>query len=278
MSVSLAGVLLFGPKISNDLLLNISKRPGTVSVLIRSAYSIVLLFHLPYFFFSIKEYTLVVLDEVLNRSLSTNLELKLADFYKQRQEKKNEQDEQPSVPAAPDHSELVGALEARTLEAEETDALINRQTDGKGVRAGADSNNDRPESDYSASLTVNSTKSALTYQSLPDSYFFWTAVVLHATILTLSMSVNSLDIIFEISGAVGCSALMFLFPGTYYILALRKYGRPSHYQQWTTFFYRALAWAYIALFVLINVAFIYTEGSYLFSSGVQPTTGLDTVI
>ena len=52
-----------------------------------------LLLHIPYFFFSIKEYTLVVFDEIFNRSLSTHLEHKLADFLK-KNEKKNEYKEE----------------------------------------------------------------------------------------------------------------------------------------------------------------------------------------
>ena len=83
-------VLLFGSEISNDLLTNISSRQGTVSVLIRSSYCFLLLFHLPYFFFSVKEYVLVMIDEALNRSLSNNLEQKLSDFFKKKEEKLND--------------------------------------------------------------------------------------------------------------------------------------------------------------------------------------------
>ena len=42
----------------------------------------ILLFHLPYYFFAVKEYALVIFDEYMNKSLSTHLEIKLAEFIK----------------------------------------------------------------------------------------------------------------------------------------------------------------------------------------------------
>ena len=51
-----------------------------------------LLFHIPYFFFSVKEYFLVVYDEISNRSLSTHLEQRLAGFLKMNEEKEEEQE------------------------------------------------------------------------------------------------------------------------------------------------------------------------------------------
>ena len=48
----------------------------------------VLLFHIPYFFFAVKEYALVIYDEIANRSLSTHLAAKLAEFYKEKESKK----------------------------------------------------------------------------------------------------------------------------------------------------------------------------------------------
>ena len=78
---------MFGSKISTDLLSNLAYRDGTVSILMRVAYCFILLLHLPYFFFSIKEYALVIIDELINRSLSTHLEQKMTDFYKKKADK-----------------------------------------------------------------------------------------------------------------------------------------------------------------------------------------------
>ncbi len=61
-----------------------SEREGAISVIIRTVYIMVLLMHIPYFFFTTKEYVLVIYDELLNRSLSNHLETKLADFYKRK--------------------------------------------------------------------------------------------------------------------------------------------------------------------------------------------------
>ena len=62
---------------------------GKVSIFIRLSYSFLMLLHIPYFFFSVKEYVLVLYDEVMNRSMSQHLEQKLAELMK----KKNDEDE-----------------------------------------------------------------------------------------------------------------------------------------------------------------------------------------
>lgn len=87
--VGICGCLMFGSKVESGVLKNIGTRDGTVSIFIRVTYCVVLLFHIPYFFFTIKEYVLVVYDEIATRSLSTHLEIKLADFYKAREAREN---------------------------------------------------------------------------------------------------------------------------------------------------------------------------------------------
>ena len=74
LATAAAGVLLFGTKIQPDILTNIAKITGKVSIFIRLSYSFLMLLHIPYFFFSIKEYVLVLFDEVMNRSMSQHLE------------------------------------------------------------------------------------------------------------------------------------------------------------------------------------------------------------
>ena len=93
---------MFGELIESDLLINISHRPGSVSIFLRIAYSLILLLHLPYYFFTVKEYILVMVDEVFNRSMSSSLEQKLSDFYKKKESKKEEYDDRPVKKATPD--------------------------------------------------------------------------------------------------------------------------------------------------------------------------------
>ena len=88
LMVSICGLLLFGSSLKADFLKNIATKEGSISIFLRSTYCLVLLFHIPYFFFSIKEYTLVIFDEIANKSLSTHLEAKLAEFYKEKEFKR----------------------------------------------------------------------------------------------------------------------------------------------------------------------------------------------
>lgn len=72
---------MFGSDLKADFLLNLAEREGNVSIFCRVSYCIVLAFHIPYYFFSSKEFVLVIYDEIYNRSMSTKLEAKLAGFY-----------------------------------------------------------------------------------------------------------------------------------------------------------------------------------------------------
>ena len=82
VSVGIIAVLLFGKEIRPDLLDNLASRKSGVSIFLRALYMFILMFHLPYYFFAVKEYALVIFDEMMNKSLSTHLEIKLAEFIK----------------------------------------------------------------------------------------------------------------------------------------------------------------------------------------------------
>lgn len=82
VSVGVIAVLLFGKDIKPDILENLATRKSGVSIFLRALFMVILLFHLPYYFFAVKEYALVIYDEYMNRSLSTHLEIKLAEFIK----------------------------------------------------------------------------------------------------------------------------------------------------------------------------------------------------
>ena len=75
----ITGTLLFGSDIESDFLASIATRAGTVSMFIRASFCVVLIFHIPYFFFGCKEFVLVIYDEIVDRSLSTHLSMKLAE-------------------------------------------------------------------------------------------------------------------------------------------------------------------------------------------------------
>ena len=108
-------------------------------------------------------------------------------------------------------------------------------------------------------ISASTSKSALQYKKLSDRCFFWTAVVIHLALVAMAMFVTNLDTVIEFTGAIGCSANLFLFPGLAYILALRKYGTPHYRQKWSTCGYLVLAWLFLFIFVAILTAFFYLE-------------------
>ena len=88
--------------------------------------------------------------------------------------------------------------------------------------------------------------------------FFWTTVFLHITSLLIAMLVENIDTVFNFSGAIGSSALMFLFPGLGYILALRQFGKPHLRQRCETTFYLIMAWMFLVFYVLAVAIYMYS--------------------
>ena len=80
------GLLMFQSDIDTDILVSLATRRGVVPLVIRSSFCILLMIHIPYYFFTMKEYTLVLYDEIANRALSTHLELKLAEHMKKKEQ------------------------------------------------------------------------------------------------------------------------------------------------------------------------------------------------
>lgn len=66
-------VLIFGSSLKTDLLENMATQSGALSIMIRGIYTGILLLHLPYIFFTLKEYTLVMYEELTSRTLSMHL-------------------------------------------------------------------------------------------------------------------------------------------------------------------------------------------------------------
>ena len=81
LALGIIGAIMFGSTVQADFLMNMATRDGILSKIIRGTFVFILLFNTPYKFFNIKELTLVMYDEVANRSLSNRLEAKLKTDY-----------------------------------------------------------------------------------------------------------------------------------------------------------------------------------------------------
>ena len=65
--------------------------------------------------------------------------------------------------------------------------------------------------------------------------------------------------VFEFSGAFGCSSVTYLFPSVAYILALNRYGTSRMKQKWDIKFYHILSWVFLVIYVAVLSAFFYLE-------------------
>ena len=64
-------ILMFGPdELKPDILQNIAKHEGSLSVLIRVVFIVLLILDVPFLFYATKEQSLVMHNEIVNRSIS----------------------------------------------------------------------------------------------------------------------------------------------------------------------------------------------------------------
>ena len=68
---------MFGSELQSNVLLNMATRPGYASIFVRLIFSLVLVAHIPYVFFTTKEACLVFIDEIWHKSVSEKLEAKI---------------------------------------------------------------------------------------------------------------------------------------------------------------------------------------------------------
>lgn len=73
-AVSILGVLLFGELLKEDIMDNMAQRDGKLSPIIRTLFTIVLVLTLPFIFQATKLQSLVLHDEIVNRSISQKVE------------------------------------------------------------------------------------------------------------------------------------------------------------------------------------------------------------
>ena len=84
-------------------------------------------------------------------------------------------------------------------------------------------------------------------------------MILQLGILSLAIFIKDIAVVFEFSGAFGCSSITYLFPSVAYILALNKYGTSRMRQSWDIRFYHFLSWAFLIIYVAVLSSFFYLE-------------------
>ena len=87
IALGLICLAMFGSELQSNVLLNMSTRPGYASIFIRLIFSLVLVAHIPYVFFSVKEAYLVLIDEIWHKSVSEKLEAKIQASLIKEEEK-----------------------------------------------------------------------------------------------------------------------------------------------------------------------------------------------
>ena len=91
---------------------------------------------------------------------------------------------------------------------------------------------------------------------LSDSIVFWTTIIIHVTLLVLSISLTNVDVIFEYGGSIGTGSVMFLIPALAYLVALRRYGSTNNCD---TLFYLLTSYAFLLMLLIILSFSVYLQ-------------------
>ena len=122
--------------------------------------------------------------------------------------------------------------------------------------------------------TNDSSAEEVSYQKLSDRAFFWHAILLHGFCLFLAITVQKIDMIFDLAGAICCAFSIFLFPALGYLIASYRFGGRQQQQQQDstrtceTWLYQMSSCAFLAIGLLLIMAAFYIN--ILRVSGMLP--------
>ena len=72
--IGILGSLFYGQTVNIDVLQNLAQDPFTANLMMLGTFIVILACHIPYIFFSCKECSIIMADEWMNQSLSSDLE------------------------------------------------------------------------------------------------------------------------------------------------------------------------------------------------------------
>ena len=74
-ALAFIAILVFGQnKLKSDLMENLASRPGALSITLRIVFCFLLMFNVPFKFFTAKQQSLVLHDEIVNHSMSKQID------------------------------------------------------------------------------------------------------------------------------------------------------------------------------------------------------------
>jgi hypothetical protein len=169
--------------------------------------------HIPFIFFAGKEALLIMIDEVDRRSISNALWHKL--YASNNHFAKENEDNMPPAPLLP-----VPGTDEPFLDfddkAPEEDIRASRMT---GLTAAKS---------FLSTMTADEAN-RLAYKDMKLSLYLIGTLTFYAVVLTGSILIPSVTIVFDFVGAFAISAIAFVFPGLFYLTGAKRFGKQTNF-------------------------------------------------
>lgn len=172
---------------------------------------IVIACHIPFIFFSGKEGVCIIIDELDRKSISSALFHKLQNNTQFARETEGELPPNPDLPC-PGEEDGMAFNEVPGPNPAESARVTEQRTTGFA---------------RSKFLTEHMTMvqaNRLAYKDMKPLYYYSATLAFYGIQIFMAYLLTDISTIFDFASAIAISSLAFLFPGTFYKLAWKKYG------------------------------------------------------
>lgn len=98
------------------------------------------------------------------------------------------------------------------------------------------------------------------YHLLPAKVKNTVSLVIHLTILVLSLLITDLGAVFDFAGTIGSSFVSFFFPAICFLILIERNGSERMKQRWSTTMYKVIAWVFLLVGTAAVVSYFTVVG------------------
>ena len=211
--------LSFGKTLESSVLLNIGEirhkddpsKAFWEAYICQIAFMIVLFCHIPFIFFSGKEAMLIVIDEIIRKSISNALWHKLQGNNHFSMAPENQNAPNPDLPCPGDDNQMT------------FNSLVIRSSQA-GVEQGEALKQSRMRSKAIMSHVSAAVAQRMAYKEMSDAIYYTSTIILYIVIAFTATQLGDITAIIDMISAYAISCMAFFVPAVFYRKGVKKFG------------------------------------------------------